>query len=177
MRHLTFVLVILISLLFTACQPREDDPTRVPALREQGERLYPVESGGRWGFIDARGDVIIEPHFDWAGEFTNGLALVRQGDRFGYVRRNGEMAIEPQFEDAWHFSEGLAPVQIEGQWGYINEEGQVVVDPQFNLSPEVLEEREVDDAQLRPAWTEDRYGFRRQDGAFEFDARFDDAWY
>lgn len=169
--------VLLMSTLVGCQQASEDQPSRVPALREQSGHLFPALRNGEWGFINEAGEVVIEPQFDSAGEFTNGLALVRKDGLYGYVRRNGEVAIEPQYEDAWHFSEGLAPVQIDGQWGYIDVEGEIAVDPQFELPPSVLEEQEADDTDLVPATTGDRYGFRRGDGQMDIDARFENAWY
>ncbi len=178
MLRIAFVIIVGLSSTLVACQQGgEEQPSRIPALREQGSRLFPVARDGQWGFINQTGDVVIETQFDWAGEFTNGLALVRQDGLYGYVRRNGEVAIEPQFEDAWHFSEGLAPVQIDGRWGYIDEDGEIAVDPQFELPPSVLEEQDADDTDLVPAVNGDGYGFRRGNGEMDIDARFESAWY
>jgi hypothetical protein len=38
--------------------------------------LFPILLNGKWGYINANGDVVIEPQFDSAGEFREGLAVV-----------------------------------------------------------------------------------------------------
>lgn len=73
------------------------------------ENLAPFESdGGKWGYIDSQGKLKIEPRFDWALSFKEGLALVQSGGLWGFIDRNGKFVIEPQFESAASFSEGLA---------------------------------------------------------------------
>lgn len=173
------LLTLSLTLLIVGCDSAPDtaDQTGETVAEDSDVRLFPASRDGRWGFIDASGSVVIEPSFDWAGEFTDGLALIRQDGVYGYVRRNGEVAIEPQFEDAWHFSEGLAPVQMDNQWGYIDETGEIVVDPQFDLVPSVLEERDVSDPALRPTRNGDGYGYRGEEGNMDIAARFENAWY
>ena len=53
-------------------------------------RLWPVEVNGKWGYIDDRGKIVIEPQFDSAGSFREGaLARVRLGQKWGAVNWNG----------------------------------------------------------------------------------------
>jgi len=41
------------------------------------EKLASVKIGDKWGYINAAGEVVIEPRFDDARYFTEGLAIVR----------------------------------------------------------------------------------------------------
>src|SRR5438270_4485095 len=59
--------------------------------------LYPVEVNDRWGYIDKGGKMVINPQFDRAGSFSEGLAEVRLG-RWGYVDGSGKIVINPQFD-------------------------------------------------------------------------------
>ncbi|MCF4967085.1 WG repeat-containing protein [Nostoc sp. CMAA1605] len=99
------------------------------------EWLSPVRIGRKWGYMDDRtGQVIIQPQFEDAYEFTEGLASVRIGEKYGYIDTNGNFIIHPQFEWAYYFSEGLAEVLINGKSGYINVTGKVVIQPQFDMA-------------------------------------------
>jgi WG repeat protein len=40
------------------------------------EVLYPISGEGKWGFINASGEVVIQPQFLNFGEFSEGLAKV-----------------------------------------------------------------------------------------------------
>ena len=65
-----------------------------------------------YGFIDKEGNWIVEPRFESAYSFSEGMAAVRLDDNWGYIDSNGNMVIEPKYKDALGFSEGLAPVQV-----------------------------------------------------------------
>lgn len=82
--------------------------------------------------------MVINPQFDYAGEFSEGLAMVKVGDKWGYIDKTGEMVINPQFDcpphfnadanaDAVEFSEGLAPIKISDKWGYTDKTGEMVI--------------------------------------------------
>ena len=84
--------------------------------------------GGKWGFIDKQGKMVIDPQFDAVRPFANGLAVVRIGDdktgKWGFIDPQGKFVINPQFDDAGSFSGGLAAVYTgdreTGKWGYIS---------------------------------------------------------
>jgi hypothetical protein len=44
-------------------------------------------------FIDKSGKYIIEPQFDLAGDFAEGLAAAEIGKKWGYIDTNGSFAI------------------------------------------------------------------------------------
>ncbi len=97
--------------------------------------LLPLKIGRKWGYVDERtGQVIIQPQFEEAYEFTEGLASVQLGENYGYIDANGNFIIHPQFEWAYYFSEGLAEVLINGKSGYIDVTGKVVIQPQFDMA-------------------------------------------
>ena len=75
--------------------------------------LYPVVVNDRWGFINKSGETVINPQFDKADVFAEGLAPVRMG-RWGYVDASGKVVINPQFDKADVFSDGLAAVKLGG---------------------------------------------------------------
>lgn len=98
-------------------------------------RVY-VSGGWKYGFVDKSGKMVIEPQYDYAQRFSEGLALIGVGDddedtrKYGFIDKSGKIVIEPQFEDAESFDKGLASVRIEKNGvsykGYVNKEGTVV---------------------------------------------------
>ena len=48
--------------------------------------------------------MIINPQFASAGDFHDGLAVVKLGSKFGYIEKSGIVKINPQFDAAGDFS-------------------------------------------------------------------------
>jgi len=88
------------------------------------------------------GLLVVNPQFQYAGEFSEGLGRVQIGDdktgKWGFIDKQGNMAISPQFDFAGDFADGLAAVQIgndkTGKWGFIDKQGRFAVNPQFGWS-------------------------------------------
>lgn len=49
------------------------------------------------------GELVVNPQFDDAGPFSEGLALVKVGNEYGYVDEAGKYVINPQFDAAWPY--------------------------------------------------------------------------
>jgi hypothetical protein len=78
-----------------------------------------VKSGGKWGFIDRTGRMVIEPQYEDAYSFSGHLAAVKYGDYWGYLALTGDFGIEPQFHQARSFRNGSAPVLTDRGWQII----------------------------------------------------------
>ena len=94
---------------------------------------------GKYGYTDKEGKIVIEPQYDGAGTFSEGLAKVEINGKYGYINKRGKMVIEPQYDLAWRFSEGLASVKINGKHGYIDKRGKIVIEPQYDLAGDFRE--------------------------------------
>jgi hypothetical protein len=94
-------------------------------------KLYPVQIDDRWGYINSDGQLQIEPDFQWASLFHEGLAVVRESNRWKYIDMTGEVVIEGNFSSIRNFSQGKAAVRFDGRWGYINTSGNFVINPKF----------------------------------------------
>jgi len=94
-------------------------------------KLFPVRpaQSAKYGYMDSSGKIVIQPRFDDALPFSDGLALVKQNDKFGFIDETGKFAIKPFLTLAQSFSEGLAPAQDDANhlYGYINKKGQFVI--------------------------------------------------
>jgi len=71
-------------------------------------------SSGKCGFVNTKGKFVIEPQYDGADDFHEGLAAVRMRDKSGYINESGKLVIKAEYEEAGWFSGGLAPVKLNG---------------------------------------------------------------
>jgi len=70
------------------------------------EGLAFVMTGGKYGIINKRGALVVQPSFssvDDAG-FSNGLARITIGNLVGFIDTGGIIVIAPQFDEAKRFS-------------------------------------------------------------------------
>jgi hypothetical protein len=50
---------------------------------------------GKWGYVDINGEIVINPCYDWAAEFKNGLANVKLGENWCYIDKTGRVVWSP----------------------------------------------------------------------------------
>jgi hypothetical protein len=82
---------------------------------EENYSLIPVKSGDQWGYINHKGEYVINPQFNDADFFREGLALVKSSDgKTGYIDEDGKYVIAAEYKDGTPFSEGLAFVVSDG---------------------------------------------------------------
>lgn len=87
---------------------------------------------GVWkmGFIDKTGRFAIEPQYQEAGDFHEGMAAVQVDDKCGFIDKTGKMVIPPQFYGVGNFSDGLALfVNFERKQGFIDKSGEIILGP------------------------------------------------
>lgn len=76
-----------------------------------------VKKNGRWGYIDKEGNMVIQPVFEDARSFANGLAAVKTDGKWGFIDAGGEMKIAAQFFDAKDFNDrGSCFVNTGSKW-------------------------------------------------------------
>lgn len=77
------------------------------------QNRFIIEQDGKYGYIDKKGNVVIEPQFIDAYAFDEGIALVKLENKlYGFIDEEGQLVIEPIYAFAKPFREGLAPVKL-----------------------------------------------------------------
>lgn len=67
---------------------------------------------GRFGYINKKGSIVVNPRFGFSGDFKNGIARVDLDNKYGYIDKSGKFVIPPQFTSAGDFQDGVALVQF-----------------------------------------------------------------
>lgn len=87
---------------------------------------YPVveQYGNKYRFV--KNGHIVADGYNYAFDFSDGLAAVKKGNKFGFINANGSIAIQFLFDDVkWGFIEGRA-------WVHYKKKGWVMIDKSLN---------------------------------------------
>jgi len=71
--------------------------------QSKSDNLYPAEINGKWGYINGNGEVVINPVYEGAFEFSDGRALVQLNGKWGYIDRDNNIVVDAVFEEARDF--------------------------------------------------------------------------
>lgn len=127
----------------------------------------------RLGFMDKKGNVIIEPTFAYAYPFKNGLAAVmNENKKWGYINKKGEIVIDYQFDKAYPFwNHKQAIVSLHSQEGTIDTKGKFIINPQFAS----MGGNSVDDMYLIRFDSYGDWGFCDQKGKVVINPQFEEC--
>lgn len=133
-RYITPDLKVAFPHLSPSPERFEDENDLTPPLSE-GLRAFCTEADHylRWGYIDAQGNVVIEPQFLNARSFHCGLALVTDlSNRKFFINKEGKKAFDlswPSYEKVSDFDSGLcaAPGEKYDQTVYYDKSGNLVM--------------------------------------------------
>jgi hypothetical protein len=108
-------------------------PSPSPAVPIDAGGLTRFYSGGKVGFKDAGGDIVIAADFRYATDFnSDGVAVVAQTED-GKLALLGPEGLRTgyDFDDVGVFSDGLSTVKVGERYGYINAAGSLAIKPQL----------------------------------------------
>ncbi len=80
------------------------------------------------GFINSKGEVVIEPQFQDIKFFDEGVCWVKQDDMWFLIDEAGKPISQERFDRFHYYSNGFARVKIGEFWGYIDKEGKYLGD-------------------------------------------------
>jgi len=91
-----------------------------------GSGCYGRSKPHGFGLIDRSGRWVVEPQFDDANAFSEGLSVVTAGNKKGFMRADGSWLVEPKYDWATSFCEGFAAVTEGFQTKVITRDGETV---------------------------------------------------
>ena len=112
MRCRLIVFLLILVLAFPICSGAEED------------MLFPARGEkGLWGYINIRGEWVIEPQFYHATDFyASDYAMVESGG-YGFIDRNGNFTYEGPYEELEHLKSALKIKEFGKDAYYIADNG------------------------------------------------------
>lgn len=137
----------------------------------------------KWGFVNEKGEYVVQPTWDYVDRFSNGMASVYSGTVqwgfpsggvYGCINAEGQLISELQWSKAIFFSkEGLAIVSQSNAkgvtlYGMINTEGRIIIPVQWDSIRGFQEE-------LAVVSKGGKYGYVDKEGNLVIDTKWDKA--
>jgi len=97
------------------------------------EGLAAVKVNMLWGFINMKGDTIIDYLYSDAKSFDNGIAFVKLDEFWGAIDKSGEIIIGFLFDCIDNFINGYARIYKNNKVGYVDMQGRVIVSCKYDL--------------------------------------------
>ncbi|MBO4365507.1 MAG: WG repeat-containing protein, partial [Eggerthellaceae bacterium] len=91
-------------------QDDADNAGTAKAPASNSSTLFAYQSGGKWGYMDEAGTVVIEPAYSDAGAYSEGIAAVKDGSDTTFVNNTGAAVNDKKVGAALPYSEGIAYV-------------------------------------------------------------------
>jgi len=82
---------------------KKTDTVKADNVNKPNEKLFVNEIDDKYGYVNAKGEQVIECKFDVAEDFNEGLARVQKDDKWGYINTKGEQIIECKFDSVGGF--------------------------------------------------------------------------
>ncbi|MWC27121.1 WG repeat-containing protein [Paenibacillus sp. MMS18-CY102] len=88
----------------------------------------------RYGYIDSRGKIVIQPIYHRAFHFSEGFARVNLGKASGFINTKGELITPYRYSQTADFADGMAAVSLTvgGKYGFIDTSGKLAISPRFD---------------------------------------------
>ncbi len=97
------------------------------------EQLVPYRKGTRWGYSNARGEIMIAPQYDSATlfdknpRFSYSFSIVSTGGLKGVIDIEGDYIVRPDYQKVYALTHGgfMGQKSPNANWTFINEDGIV----------------------------------------------------
>ena len=97
----------------------------LPCRRKHGTSI----SGGRWGYMDIKGRIHINPKFEKCLDFLNDLGPVRLNKKWGFIDKSGNIVVPFDYDEVEKENSCYIGIKFEGEdkfWYRFNENGIII---------------------------------------------------
>jgi serine/threonine protein kinase len=169
-----FTVLILLAvgglyLFINKANPTNENGNQPASIKLASAQLIPYLIVDKFGYVDKEGKKVVEPKYDNAGAFSEGLAAVRLNNKLGYIDQTGKEVIELKYKGAFDFIEEVALVNLNDKWGFIDKTGKEVIEPKYTEAPSMFSEG------LAVVKIASKYGFIDKTGRLVIEPKYDDA--
>jgi len=125
----------------------------------------------KYGFLDFKGKMILEPQYDFVFNFIKNRAVVSKNDKFGVIDTSGNWIIEPEYQVLNHwfndFSENILPLNKNDSTYLFDSNGEII-----NVIPKIESLTGFENQMMCVIKDLKYYAFMNEKGNFISDYKF-----
>lgn len=96
------------------------------------DKLIPVKILGKWGAVNRKEELIIQPNYDSIYSFINGMAITRINDKYGLINDYGKVIVQNRYEQMQHLDNGRYTTVEKGGYGLMDKDGKVIITNKYD---------------------------------------------
>lgn len=100
-------------------------------LRYKHNRRLAMKYKGKWGILDDRENIIVQPYYDEVGDFIYTGTWIRQGNKYNFVGLNGKLLNSNWYDNITPTAGHNYLVQLKGKSGLVSEEGREIIGTRY----------------------------------------------
>ncbi|MDS0527578.1 WG repeat-containing protein [Clostridium sp. SHJSY1] len=118
-----------------------------------GKELYLLKVGDLYGYIDYTGEIVIEPMYKNANDFSDDIALVTTADgKKKFINEKNEELFTVDFEGISSFNNGYAFFRKDGKTGFINKNGEIEIQPEIDWVIKNFDSNSLSIVEVKEKW-------------------------
>ncbi|MBX9851846.1 MAG: WG repeat-containing protein [Cytophagaceae bacterium] len=81
---------------------------------------------GKYGFVDARGNIRVAPQYTEVSDFKEGAAAVIINGKWGFIDKDENILVQPLYSEVGDFKNGIARVKQKNKWYFVDKKGNKI---------------------------------------------------
>ncbi len=169
-----FIIVILMLFVLVGCSKK--DYTYDHDLFNDG-LLAVSEDGSKWGYINPKGEMVIDDKFDGAGAFYDGHAIVVVDEFYQVIDKKGEFVLSEGYDYLRRSVEsGLLIFEKNDLFGIMDDKEQIIVEPIYKYIDDQVNGYTFVVTPEREYYYFDEKGNQLNDEGFTYASRFENGY-
>lgn len=144
---------------------------------DNGLLAYKLSSSAKYGYLNTKGETVIQPAYDDAQEFVDGVAVVYVNGKYGAINSSGQYVINPTYDGLVSAFSNRIMFQKKDEsssfysYGLLDLSGKVVVQPIYKS----IDEDEYKSGLFCARNSQDKYGYIDANGNTKIDFKYSSA--
>ena len=106
-------------------------PNRYDSAKPFNNELAAFKLLGKWGYLNTSDKIIVNPTFEFAGDFINGFAIVSKNKKQGLIDREGTVKLTLSYDSIKRLNNKLT-LQHNGKLGLAQADGKILIEPRYD---------------------------------------------